>query len=594
MKWTIGRKLTLSFLVVAVLMGIIGYSGLYGMNQIDASTKKILEEQQPVLTEVSDIKSDLLVCRLKLDQYIATGNKAHLQSTNSLLKNVNESLLFLESKDLTGEEQGLLDSIRNAFNSYNTLIDSLVSFYDNAPSDAVTIATKKVRIDSLLENAMLIKLDLLHNAEERKAIELGELNHIIYYDSLWTLLLLSAVLITMGGLSSFLISRGMAGSLSRMARVVPDIARGKFGQTVDVRSKDEIGELASAFNQMTRDLKQSQDQIRRHALELEQKVRERTRDLDDKVKEMAETKTAILNMMEDTDESNRQLIRTQDELEKSLGELKEMDIKKDQFISIAAHELKTPLTSIHGFSQLLQNRKVANNFTKRNKYLKIMDHETKRLAKLVGDILDLSRIDLGTVKLTFENIDVNKLMGDIKREMDVQIKEKGLDSEYEVERGIPDMLTDSEKLTEILINIIMNAVKYTPKGKITVKVYREKENVHFVVKDTGIGISKENQEKVFDRFYQVDSSYTRKEGGTGLGLAICKEFVEILGGRIWLKSELCKGSELHFTLPVKGTNIKQISEVEKKARERLKESEKTRKDIEKMGFGRDAGGQGAG
>jgi PAS domain S-box-containing protein len=307
-------------------------------------------------------------------------------------------------------------------------------------------------------------------------------------------------------------------------------------------------------------------------------LEENKKELDKKMGEMTGTKTAVLNMMEDMEETNRQLVNIQEELEKSLKELREMDIKKDQFISIAAHELKTPLTSIHGFSQLLQNRKVSNNFTKRSKYLKIMDHETKRLAKLVNDILDLSRIDLGTVKFSLDGVDLNRLIEDVKKEMDVQINEKGLKSEYDVEKGMPKIITDREKLTEILLNIINNAVKYTPTGKISVKAFKEKEGVHFIIKDTGIGIAKENQKKIFERFYQVDSSYSRKAGGTGLGLALCSEFIGFLGGKLWIKSELGKGSEFHFTMPLKCAPKGRV-EVER-GKERLEKAKELSKGLE--------------
>ena len=283
----------------------------------------------------------------------------------------------------------------------------------------------------------------------------------------------------------------------------------------------------------------------------ERKVQERTKDLDRKVQELTETKTAVLNMMEDMEETNKNLVKTQQQLKETLKELKESDIKKDEFISIAAHELKTPLTSIHGFSQLLLSPGIAADEEKRGKFLRIMEKESMRLAKLVNDILDLSRIDLGTIKVNNEEIDTSQLMDDVEREMDIPMKERGLRSEYDIEKGLPRMVTDQEKLREILINIISNAIKYTPKGKISVKVQTEDGNLQVMVKDTGIGISEEQQKKLFHRFYQIDSSYTRKAGGAGLGLALSKEFVELMGGRIWIISQEGKGSEFHFTLPIK-------------------------------------------
>ncbi|MCK4336164.1 MAG: HAMP domain-containing protein [Candidatus Aenigmarchaeota archaeon] len=417
--------------------------------------------------------------------------------------------------------------------------------------------------------------------------EIGEAEAFLPYLNLQrNLILIAVVFVIFSLVISVLVSRSITKPIVKLRDVASEIGKGRLDTKIEVESKDEVGELASAFRQMTEDLRVYQAQIRKHAEELEEKVKERTKELDTKIKELTETKTAVLNMMEDTDETNKELIKTQEELKKSLSELKEMDIKKNQFISIAAHELKTPLTSIHGFSQLLQDRKVANNFTKRNKYLKIMDHETKRLAKLVTDILDLSRIDLGTVKLSLDEVDVNELVKGLEREMDVQIKGKGLKSEYDVEKDIPRIVTDREKLTEILINLIINAVKYTSEGIITVNVLRENKKMHFVVKDTGIGIVKEKQGKIFERFYQIDSSYTRKTPGVGLGLALCKEFVELLGGKIWIESELGKGSEFHFTLPLKGVSKKQIREEERRAEESLKKAEETGKRVKRLGIGK--------
>ncbi|MEE9323115.1 MAG: ATP-binding protein, partial [Candidatus Aenigmarchaeota archaeon] len=401
-----------------------------------------------------------------------------------------------------------------------------------------------------------------------------------------TMIIVTAVVAIFGILLSILISRSFTRPIIKLRDAASEIGKGKLDTKIDVETSDEVGQLASAFNQMTIDLKQFQKGIKRHAEELEEKVKERTEDLDTKVKELTDAKDAVLNMMEDMNESHKELVETGKELEKSLKELQEMDIKKNQFISIAAHELKTPLASIISFSQLLQDKEILGDFTKSRKYLKIMYHENKRLAKLVNDILDLSRIDLGTIKLNFEKVDVNELVENVKSEMGIPIKEKGLKSEYHVEKGMPRVVTDSEKLIEILINLISNAVKYTNEGKITVRVFRDRGNVHFVVKDTGIGIAKEKQEMIFERFYQIDSSFTRKAGGTGLGLALCREFLDMLGGDIWVESEPGKGSEFHFTLPVKGVPKKQIRGGERRAKERIKKAEEMRETLKKTGIGK--------
>lgn len=243
--------------------------------------------------------------------------------------------------------------------------------------------------------------------------------------------------------------------------------------------------------------------------------------------------------------------RIEKELKKSVEELKKLDVEKNEFLSIAAHELKTPLAAIHGFSQLLQNEDVFMNKDTRNKYLDIIDKETNRLGRLVSNILDLSRVDLGTIRFVIEKVNLYEIVERIKVEIEKRAKEKGLELTFEIEKNLPKIPTDQEKLIQILLNLIDNAIKYTPKGSVKIKINGIGDFVQFAVADTGIGISKKHFSKIFTRFYQVDSSYTRKAMGSGLGLSICKEYVKALGGEIWFESEKRKGSTFYFTLPLK-------------------------------------------
>lgn len=329
------------------------------------------------------------------------------------------------------------------------------------------------------------------------------------------------------------------------------IGEGKLDTKIEIKSKSEIGELVSAFNQMASDLKNSHEQIKKHSEELEQNVQERTAELDSKLKELETSRVAILNMMEDVDSSNKDLLEAQGKLKRSFSELKKLDQDKDTFISIAAHELKTPMTAIHGFAQLLENEKVVKDAEARNKYLKIIEHEVDRLAKLVTEVLDLSRIDLGTIKFTIESVDVAKMAEEVETELAEKAKSKKLFLKFRKEKGLPIVQTDKERLRQVLINIVDNSIKYSAKGGTTVDISKEGGFVRFTVADTGIGIPKENQAKMFTRFYQVENPLTRKVGGTGLGLSICKEFVDALGGKIWFESHAGRGTKFFFTIPIK-------------------------------------------
>jgi signal transduction histidine kinase len=358
------------------------------------------------------------------------------------------------------------------------------------------------------------------------------------------------ILIIFATIVSVYLARSVTKPITELRDVTDKISKGNLDIKAEIKSRDEIGQLASAFNKMTEDLKKSREELKQYSKQLEREVEKRTKQLQLKIKEAEGSKAATLNIMEDVDETNKRLLEAQEKLKKYVKELKLLDIKKDEFISITAHELKTPLTSIRGFVDLLQREEVAANPTTRSNYLQIIHQDTERLGTLITDILDLSKLDLGTMKFNYEKTDFNEIMDEIRRQMYPIIEKKKLTPYYEIRKNIPPIITDKGRLIQVISNIINNAVKYTSEGgKIFVTAQPEKENILITIKDTGIGIPKEHIEKIFSRFYQVDSSYTRKMGGSGLGLAICKGIVEAMGGKIWAESKVGKGSTFYILLP---------------------------------------------
>ncbi|MBW2990742.1 HAMP domain-containing protein [Candidatus Woesearchaeota archaeon] len=361
---------------------------------------------------------------------------------------------------------------------------------------------------------------------------------------------------------SILISISISRPITHLRDASVKIGKGELDTKIEIKSKDEIGELASAFSKMTGDLKQSHVKIRQHEKELEVLVEKRTKELNQKVKELEKTRTAILNMLEDVnlskkelEKSQKELLRLNKELEKANVELRRVDKYKNEFISITAHELKTPLASIHGFASLLQKKKIASNVRQRDNYLKIILEDTERLKKHIDDIFDLSKLDLGTMKFFFERVSIKNVFKELVKELYLLAAKKGIVLKANVANNIPQYInTDKSRLFQILTNLVNNAIKYTPRrgGKIVVSAYKSSNNVLFIVKDSGIGIAEKHFSKIFERFYQVDSSYTRKTVGSGLGLAICKGVVGALGGEMRVKSKPGKGSAFSFTLPVKG------------------------------------------
>ncbi|OVE76517.1 hypothetical protein BVX98_05930 [bacterium F11] len=233
--------------------------------------------------------------------------------------------------------------------------------------------------------------------------------------------------------------------------------------------------------------------------------------------------------------------------------LKELDKLKDDFVSSVSHELRSPLSAISGYVELLQSRPLQEiPEEKRNKALVIIRESTDRLAQFINDILDLARIEAGHIEIHRNRFKINKLAEDVFGLFQPLLEKKGIRWSIDVPAMVPQVNVDGDKIRQVLTNLISNALKFTPSGG-TIRLYAKNQNefVQISVKDTGIGISEKDRKTVFEKFVQVQKGRETVTGpkGTGLGLAIAKGIVESHGGTIWLESELRKGTTVHFTLP---------------------------------------------
>ncbi len=247
------------------------------------------------------------------------------------------------------------------------------------------------------------------------------------------------------------------------------------------------------------------------------------------------------------EEVDRRVKERTKELEETNTKLRIMDKRKNDFLSYVSHEMRTPLTSVIGYSKLLLEK---HNFSQeeRENCINVINKEAERLKRMITDLLDLNKLEEGGVDMKMEDSNVYRVIGEALDVMRVQIQKRGLQLEIKGDK-IPKMIEfDSEKIKQVLINLISNAVKFTEKGKITIAIKDNKNDVQVSVKDTGVGIEKEDFEKVFDKFKQIDNKL-KTEKGSGLGMPIAKGIVEAHGGNIWLESELGKGTTFYFTLP---------------------------------------------
>jgi len=229
----------------------------------------------------------------------------------------------------------------------------------------------------------------------------------------------------------------------------------------------------------------------------------------------------------------------------------ELDRLKSDFISIVSHELKTPLTSIKGFVRLLTAERVGPINEKQRHYLDVVEKQTESLTLLINDLLDLSRIEAGMIEVRHEPVLLSDVIGGVVQQLDNLAQEKDIVLRSDIPGDLPLLCGDRERLGQVFMNLIHNAIKFTPeRGKIQVKALTTGKDCLVRVLDNGIGISAQDLPRIFDKFYMVDSSSTRHQGGTGLGLAISRQLVHAHGGEMWVNSVKGEGTTFNILLPL--------------------------------------------
>jgi len=391
-------------------------------------------------------------------------------------------------------------------------------------------------------------------------------------------------------LAAYLISRNVVRPIRHLILTARKVASGDFSVRVFLKTKDELKELADSFNRMNEEmgkmfselgqqkeeLKSIIDSLQEGLLVLDKQGRIiRSNESFRKIignqavegklywEIMRNPRLAELlknaggkkgKSMEELTLGDRVFICSVAPLEGGEGivsifyditEIKKIEKVKKDFVSNVSHELRTPLTSIKGYAETLRNEV---DTVPGKKYLETIERNTDRLINIVNDLLLLSNLEEKAV-LELEDVDLGVFLESVIRIFDQRLKDKQLSLVIDVKENLPPIKADLFKLEQVLVNILDNAVKYTDHGEITVSLDVHDERVCIQVKDTGIGIPKDDIPRIFERFYVVDKSRSRRSGGTGLGLSIVKHIVLLHNGTINIESALGKGTSVTVTLP---------------------------------------------
>jgi signal transduction histidine kinase/CheY-like chemotaxis protein len=235
---------------------------------------------------------------------------------------------------------------------------------------------------------------------------------------------------------------------------------------------------------------------------------------------------------------------------------RDIAVMKNEFVSMVSHELRTPLTSIKGYVDLIVDGEAGEINEIQRDFLEIVQENSDRLVTLINDLLDISRIESGRVSLQIEPVEIDHVAEDVVETFAAVADQAGVELSCSAEEGLPRVAADKDRVGQVLMNLVSNAIKYSPDGGTAhIETVKKGGEVLVRVTDTGIGIEPEDQEKLFTKFFRVDSSLTREIGGTGLGLSICKSVIELLGGEIGVESVPGEGATFFFTLPIASDDL---------------------------------------
>jgi signal transduction histidine kinase len=244
-------------------------------------------------------------------------------------------------------------------------------------------------------------------------------------------------------------------------------------------------------------------------------------------------------------------VRLFDEIQEKSRQLEEASEHKSRFLANMSHELRTPLNAILGYTELIQDSVYGAPPEKMQTVLERISRNGKHLLGLINDVLDLSKIEAGQLVLTLDSYSIRDVVHGVYSAVEPLAASKKLAFKVDMPKDLPVGRGDERRLTQVLLNLVGNAIKFTDKGEVSIKASASGDAYNLAVHDTGPGISEVDQKKLFQEFQQADNSITKAKGGTGLGLVISKRIVEMHGGRIWVESRPGQGSTFSLTLPIK-------------------------------------------
>jgi signal transduction histidine kinase len=506
-RWVAGiraslhTKLVSAFLVVTLLfIAIAGFSLQTVLNtarqsrQLDQAHQRVAWSQQIEQALARQMYFSVLAL---ISQDEATIEKI-LRENNRF----NETLAKLDTAGLP-EQHDLVEQVRSGQDEAMSVVADMANAIRDRNIGSFTrdLLVQQERLDG----EITARVARLVSAEQSRMARLRESIASANRDSLITTAVLAVVAVLLAWLCGFVISWSFILPVREAQGFLGGVAAGDFSRRIEVRNGDEFGALAQRMNHMSGEL-QRLDRIQRDA-----------------AAELGQLNTRL-------EHASR---------------------AKSEFLANMSHELRTPLNAILGFTEMMTDNLYGEVPHELKEPLNDVQANGKHLLRLINDVLDLAKIEAGRMELALREYSVPEMIGAVRATLRSLAAEKAIEFSIDVPADLPVACGDGGRLTQCLLNLTGNALKFTKAGRVGIGVVLEGDQLLYRVSDTGIGIPPEELQNVFAEFRQVDATVTRQFGGTGLGLSITKKFVEMHGGRIWVESEVGKGSTFFFRVPLR-------------------------------------------
>jgi signal transduction histidine kinase len=504
-KASVHAKLLAGYFLVTLLVIGMGAMSLQTIAKM-SSQSQLLDEAHERVHWSQEIQHALAMQMNFTAMALLMRSEATVENILRENNRFNNTLARLETA-AQPEEVELIQRIRAAQGeALNTVADIANLIRDGKVEDAMRLQQNKQyplyrRIEAFV--TQLVERERNKMDRLRASVAAANRNTLI-------LMAISAVtLMLVALLLGFVISWSFILPVQKAHGFLSEVAKGNFAATINVPNRDEFGALAAHMNHMGQEL---------HRL------------------------------YESQHQASQELQRLNEQLQQASK-------AKSNFLANMSHELRTPMNAILGFVEMMLDEIYGDVPVHLREPLTDVQTNGKHLLRLINDVLDLSKIEAGRMELVLTEYSVQDVVEIVRTSLQSLALEKGLEFIAASEDDIPLALGDGKRITQCLMNLVGNALKFSKHGRVAVWVEQQGENLLYRVSDTGIGIPKEELENIFGEFQQVDTAITREFSGTGLGLNITKKFVEMHGGRIWVESELGKGSTFFFAIPLRMNHV---------------------------------------